>query len=182
MPTVMTHAMLGVAAAAVFPYGKSREKIFAFSILASVLPDADVIGFAFDVPYGHMFGHRGFFHSLFFALLVTIIIVCAAFREERVFSRTWWALMGYFFLLAASHGILDAFTSGGLGIALLSPFDNTRYVAWVTPFEAAPLHLGGLFTPWGLRVIVSEVLWLWMPVLALVWWCSRLKRRARPAP
>ncbi|MBK8609138.1 MAG: hypothetical protein IPL84_04125 [Chitinophagaceae bacterium] len=33
---------------------------------------------------------------------------------------------GLFLLAAASHAILDAMTTGGLGVAF-SPFDNTRY-------------------------------------------------------
>jgi inner membrane protein len=181
MPTIMTHGMLGIAAASVVPYRKSREKVFAFSVLCSILPDADVVGFVFDVPYGHVFGHRGFFHSLCFAVAVTTVVVCVAFREERAGSKAWWGLMGYFFVLSASHGILDAFTAGGFGIALLSPFDNTRYRAWVTPFEAAPLDLAGFLTPWGLRVLKSEILWLWLPALALVWCCRRVRGRARPS-
>ena len=33
----------------------------------------------------------------------------------------------YLFLSTASHGVLDALTDGGLGVAFFSPFDQTRY-------------------------------------------------------
>jgi inner membrane protein len=35
----------------------------------------------------------------------------------------------------ASHGILDAFTNGGLGVAFFAPFDKTRYFFPVTPMK-----------------------------------------------
>jgi hypothetical protein len=31
------------------------------------------------------------------------------------------------FLATAGHGLLDAMTNGGLGLAFFSPFDNHRY-------------------------------------------------------
>jgi inner membrane protein len=170
MPTVFSHAILGVAAASVFPDQRYPERLYGLSILCSVLPDADVAGFALDVPYEHMFGHRGFFHSLIFALAVAIAVVAVAFHEKKPFSRSWWLVLLYFFLLTASHGVLDTLTHGGLGIALLSPFDVTRYSAPVTLFEAAPLDLQGMFTPWGLRVLKSEFLWIWIPCFAVMAW------------
>ncbi|HVR39947.1 MAG TPA: metal-dependent hydrolase, partial [Thermoanaerobaculia bacterium] len=43
-------------------------------VIASILPDADVAGFAFGIPYGSMFGHRGFTHSILFALLASLLL------------------------------------------------------------------------------------------------------------
>jgi inner membrane protein len=96
------------------------------------------------------------------AALVTTLF----FWGWRVFSRRWWLLFGYFFMLAASHGMLDALTSGGLGIALFSPFDNTRYFFPVTPIEVSPLGVRAFFSEWGLRVMVSEIFWVWLPAVA----------------
>jgi inner membrane protein len=175
MPTVFSHAIIGVAAAAVLPDQRHPERLYGLSILCSVIPDADVVAFVFDVPYAHAFGHRGFFHSLFVALVLAILVVFIFFREEKVFSRPWWLWSIYFFLLTASHGILDTFTSGGLGIALLAPFDNTRYLSPVTFFEAAPLDFKALFTPWGLRVLKTEFLGLWIPALFFIFW-ARYRR------
>jgi len=74
----------------------------------------------------------------------------------------------FFFLLSASHGIFDAFTNGGLGIALLSPFDNTRYFFPWTPIIVSPLGIKGLLSNWGLIVIKSELLWIWLPSFLIV--------------
>jgi len=76
--------------------------------------------------YHHFFGHRGFFHSPFFGLLLSLFIISLFFRDFDIFSVRWFFSFIFLFILAASHGIFDAFTNGGLGIALLSPFDNTR--------------------------------------------------------
>ena len=74
----------------------------------------------------------------------------------------------FFFLLSASHGILDAFTNGGLGIALLSPFESTRYFFPWTPIMVSPIGIKGFLSRWGLLVIKSEPLYIWLPSLLLV--------------
>ena len=45
-----------------------------------MLPDIDVISFAFGIRYEDMFGHRGFTHSFFFAALAGAV---AAFATHR---------------------------------------------------------------------------------------------------
>jgi len=133
------------------------------AIVCSIIPDADVIGLYLGVPYEHFFGHRGFFHSPFFGLLLSILIVGVCFKNEAMFSKRWFFYFSFFFLLAASHGVLDAFTDGGLGIALLAPFDNTRYFFPWTPIIVSPLGLRGLLSHWGMLVMKSELLWIWLP-------------------
>src|SRR5687768_9587087 len=49
----------------------------------SLLPDADVIGFALGIPYPHPWGHRGATHSLAFAIGVATLIGCAALWRKR---------------------------------------------------------------------------------------------------
>ena len=83
----------------------------------------------------------------------------------RIFSTRWFFYLLLFFLISASHGILDAFTSGGLGIALLSPFDHTRYFFPWTPIEVSPIGIRAFFSNWGLAVMKSEFVWVWLPSL-----------------
>jgi inner membrane protein len=71
------------------------------------------------------------------------------------------------FLSLVSHGVLDAATSGGLGIAFLSPFSNLRYFWPWHSIVVSPFGLSQFFGPWGLRVIRSEFLWVWVPCLAI---------------
>ena len=164
MPTIFTHAFTGIAAGKLFSSKKLPVKFWILSIILPVLPDLDVLAFKFGVPYGHILGHRGFFHSISFALILALVVTAIFFHKEKVFSKKWLVLAGYFFALTASHGILDAFTSGGKGVALLAPFDNSRYFAPWTPIRVSPLSPSAFFSIWGLRVIISEVVWVWLPV------------------
>ncbi len=169
MPTVITHAVVAVSSGYVFKSGNIPLRFWILSILCSVLPDADVIGYQyFYIPYNDFFGHRGFFHSPFFAALVSILMVCLFFRNERPFSIQWWKFFLYFFILAASHGLLDALTNGGRGIALLSPFTNNRYFFPWTPIEVSPLGITGFLSMRGLTVLKSEMLWIWVPTIFIV--------------
>lgn len=56
-------------------------------------------------------------------------------------------------------------TNGGLGIALLSPFDNYRYFFPWTPIVVSPIGLRGFFSHWGLEVMISEIIYVWAPLL-----------------
>ena len=168
MHTIISHTVVAVAAGKAFAPKDVPTHFWLLSIICSIIPDADVVGFYFGVPYGHFFGHRGFFHSPFFGLLLSIFIVGVFFNNEAIFSKQWLFYFIFFFLLSASHGILDAFTNGGLGIALLSPFDNTRYFFPWTPIIVSPLGVKGLLSNWGLMVIISEILWIWLPSFVIV--------------
>lgn len=168
MPTAITHSVIGVAASFGIRTRKKSAKLFILSIACSILPDADIIGYYWlYIPSYHFFGHRGFFHSPFFAALSSVFIVCLFFRTDAIFSKKWWELVFYFFILTASHGLLDAFTNGGNGIALLSPVTNDRYFFPWTPIEVSPLGIRALFSRRGLDVLTSELLWVWAPVLLL---------------
>jgi inner membrane protein len=69
MPTILTHP----AAALVRPwFGALPRRVVIAGAIATILPDADVAAFAVGIPYGATFGHRGFTHSILFALLVAI--------------------------------------------------------------------------------------------------------------
>jgi len=163
VPSAISHAAVAVAAGIAFAPRDVPSHFWPLSILCSVIPDADVIGFSLGIPYEHFLGHRGFFHSPFFGLLLSIFLVSVFFRDIEIFSRPWFFYFFFFFLLSASHGVLDAFTNGGLGIALLSPFDNARYFFPWTPIMVSPIGIRGFFSTWGLLVIKSELLWIWLP-------------------
>jgi inner membrane protein len=91
------------------------------------------------------------------------------------------SLVAYFFLITASHGVLDALTDGGLGVAFFAPFTARRYFFPWRPIEVSPIGLG-LFSERGAEVFASEFVWVWLPSLALVSavWCVRklIKLRA----
>ena len=164
MPTILTHA---VAAAAIGTAVLPRDcgaRTWALGIACAVLPDLDVVGFAFGIPYASMVGHRGLSHSIAFATLMSVAAAWALRREtsgrDRV--RTWLFL----FLAAVSHGVLDAFTNGGLGIAFFAPISPERYFFPVRPIQVSPIG-AAFFSRRALEVLSSEFVWVWIPAAAI---------------
>lgn len=162
MPSVISHTVVAVAAGVAFAPQEAPGRFWPLAIACSIMPDADSLAFFFGIPYHHVLGHRGFFHSPFFGFLLSILLVAIFFRDR------WFIYFVFFFLVYASHGILDAFTSGGLGIALLSPFDHTRYFFPWTPIMVSPIGIKAFFSQWGLRVMKSELLWIGLPSFLIV--------------
>jgi inner membrane protein len=168
MPTIFTHAIaasaLGVTTR---PHRPVAAKWWIAAAICSMVPDADVIAFSFGIPYGHLFGHRGFSHSIVFATLLAAVVWLVLRNEDdaQVSGFRIWLLL---FLATASHGVLDAMTSGGLGVAFFSPFSNHRYFFDWRPIRVAPIGVGRFFSERGLEVLTSEVIYVWVPSLALI--------------
>jgi len=76
-------------------------------------------------------------------------------------------LWTYLFLATASHGLLDAMTDGGLGVAFFSPFNNDRYFLPWRPIRVSPIGISRFFSDRGLEVLASELLWIWLPSVLL---------------
>ncbi len=167
MASLPTHAFTAAVLCRCFFPVRVPSGLIWLAVLLAVLPDADVIAFALGIPYQDPFGHRGFTHSLAFAVLAAGLTARAGFRsplgsEQRV------RIVACLFLACASHGLLDALTDGGLGVAFFWPLDNTRYFFPVTPLRVSPIGLRAFFSPWGAAVLLSEFLWVWIPGLAVL--------------
>lgn len=145
--------------------------------MCSIFPDADVVAFRFGISYGEMLGHRGLTHSLLFAALLSIAASSAFSGERWRSSRLRIAL--FLLVVTASHGVLDAFTNGGLGIAFLAPFSDERLFFPVRPIEVSPIGTA-FFSLRGWRVLESEMLWVWVPALVLAAAGAALRLRMRP--
>ena len=158
-----THPIITLALAAPFYRREISLRIWLWGAMLTALPDIDFVGFQMGVPYEHMMGHRGFTHSLFFAAIVGI---ASAMLVRRYWTRKFATLWLFFFLCTASHGILDGMTNGGLGVAYFSPFENSRYWMPFRPIPVAPLGPRLIFSAWGLRVVTSELFWIWLPTFA----------------
>ena len=153
MPTILTHA------AVTLPFlGRLPRRVLFAGVLGTIIPDADVVAFVFGIPYEHTFGHRGFTHSIAFAALF------AALATLLVRGRI--AAFAFVFVCTMSHGVLDAFTDGGLGIAFFSPFSNERYFFPWQPIRVSPLG-AGFFSARGLETLKSELVWVWVPCVVV---------------
>jgi inner membrane protein len=166
--TVISHSIAALVLGKVFPSEGKRAIFWVLTAICAALPDIDVIGFHFGIRYRDMLGHRGLTHSLPFAFVVGCLVTLIAFRNVKIFSSGWWKLSTYLFVIIASHGVLDAMTNGGLGVAFFAPFSNERYFFPWRPIEVSPLGIGRFLSEEGLEVIISEVKWIWIPSGLLV--------------
>ena len=173
MPTVITHAVAAGALVAAFPQKAVPRRMAMVGAVCSMAPDLDVVGFAFGVHYEDLLGHRGLSHSLAFAALLAF---AAQFTTRRGDRRWIWF---YLFLATASHGILDALTDGGLGVAFFSPVNLTRYFFPVTPIQVSPIG-PRFFSSVGLAVLRSEIIWVWIPSFALAALARSIRRLTKP--
>jgi inner membrane protein len=163
MPTVFTHPALPLAVGLGLGRASISSRLLLAGVAASILPDLDVVSLRLGVSYSSAFGHRGLTHSFAFALSVALVgAICHRWLHARSSSA-------FLFLLAAtaSHGVLDAFTNGGLGIAFLWPFSSERYFAPFQVIEVSPLSISRLLSARGASVLWSEILWVWVPCLFL---------------
>ncbi len=180
MPTIFAHAVSAVALASHYKRAERPTRFWILATVCAILPDVDVIGFVFGIKYGDLFGHRGFSHSLLFAIIVSLFVVLSAFRLIPRFSRQWFYMILFFFLVTASHGFLDAFTSGGLGVAFFSPFDTTRYFFPWTPVDVSPINPRLFVSLRGLKVLASEFLWIWIPSILFILASLMFRKKSRP--
>jgi inner membrane protein len=178
MASLITHALLGAALGQAAKPARSKTRAFAgIGLLCSMLPDIDVIGFSFGIHYGDLWGHRGMTHSLFFAAIVAAIVTVMISDS----MREGWKAGTLLFLITASHGVLDAMTNGGLGVAFFSPFHSTRYFFPWRPIMVSPIGAGRFFSERGLQVLGSEMVWLWGPILLLSGAIWMWRRNSSPA-
>ena len=166
MASAISHAVAASAISVAFYRTGVPKRTWIAGIVCSVLPDLDVLGFRFGVHYGDFGGHRGFTHSLVFAALlagVTTVSIPQARAQVRPVS-----LFIYLFLATASHGLLDAMTDGGLGVAFFSPFDNRRYFLPWRPIRVSPIGISRFFTARGFAILESEMVWVWLPSILVI--------------
>lgn len=167
MASAFGHALSAIALGTSFQKKYINWKFWLIGIICSILPDADVISFKFGIAYESFWGHRGFTHSFVFAIIIGYVFMHLFYRKgiDKT-SRFFIAL--YFTLCTASHSILDAMTSGGLGVAFFSPFDNTRYFFPWRPIQVSPIGFEKFFGEWGIKVLMSEAIWIGIPCLIYI--------------
>lgn len=174
MATVFSHALIGYSLARCSSIPPNRRYLFFMSFLP-VIPDFDYIGWIFRVPYGSLWGHRGFTHSILFAALLALL--ASTFLHLSKNNRP--KVIFFLFMAALSHGVTDAMTNGGLGIAFFSPFDLSRYFFSWRPIEVSPMG-PRFFSQRGVTVLLSEVLYIWLPMLTAISLKKRIFFRQTP--
>lgn len=118
------------------------KKAMLWGILAQSIPDIDFVAAFWSDTIGNLYAHRGFTHSILFAVIITPIIAGLAnhwHRPHNISFRRWFFFIGSVILM---HIFLDAFNNYGVG--WFEPFSsvrisfNTIYVADLF-FSIAPI-------------------------------------------
>lgn len=165
MPTIFSHAIFAVVLGKA---GLKKSVTFRFWFLTAVcamIPDADVMTLSFGVERGSLFSHRGFTHSIFFALLFGSLVAFIAHKLLKT-GISYAKLFLFFALATFTHPFLDMLTDGGSGVALFAPFSNERFFLPFRPIEVSPIGLG-FFSARGIDVILSEIFWVWLPAISI---------------
>ncbi len=166
MASAFAHALSAFAIGKVFPKVLMSKTVLFLGIISAVMPDADVIGFNYGIPYEHVLGHRGITHSFFFAFFWTLLLLVLFHKRNKLGDKK--ILFAYYFIATASHGILDGLTTGGEGVAYFAPFFNDRmFLPWEL-IKVSPLSIQRFFSDRGVEVILSEMIWVGIPSLVLI--------------
>jgi inner membrane protein len=168
MPTTITHIIAGTAIGYSLYPDKKDFRFWLGLVLLCALPDIDVITFRLGFDYSHPLGHRGFTHSILFALISGIIFAYFLYRENSVTSGQFRHLSIIFFAAACTHSFLDSMTSGGLGVGVLIPFDYNRYFLPWRPIKVSPIRIVDFSGEWGYRVFKSELMIVIVPSIVLI--------------
>ena len=173
MPTILTHPAVPLAIGLGLGSNVIPRRLLLAGVVASIVPDFDVIGIPFGVYFGSEFAHRGFTHSLAFAATLALLGCFAS----RWFRASLPVIFLFLFAAAASHGALDSFTNGGTGIAFLWPFSAERFFAPFRDIEVSPIGVSRFLSARGVAVLTSELVWVWSPAIVLTLVLASLRRR-----
>ena len=120
----ITHIALGACIGDAF-FGKAiGKKAMLWGALAQSVPDVDFVAAFWMNPAENLLAHRGFTHSILFALMVTPLLSLLAERWHRPHNISTGRWMLFFGLQIFLHIFIDAFNSYGVG--WFEPFSHYR--------------------------------------------------------
>ena len=164
----LTQIVLGASVGEVVLGKKLGNRAMLWGAIAGTIPDLDVIGNIFMDEINSLAFHRGITHSISFSLLFGLLLTRICYPKTALLSKTGILYSLYFALCTLSHALLDAMTTGGLGVAFFAPFENSRYFLPWREIQVSPIGASKFFSEWGLRVIKSELIWIGIPSLILL--------------
>lgn len=118
----LTHIIIGSATGQVMLGKKEGNKALLWGAIAANIPDFDSAITSLFSPASAVLVHRGFSHSILFALAVSPILGLIAAKLFK--SANKWEWIGLTLTAILSHIAIDCFNSYGTGI--LEPFSNIR--------------------------------------------------------
>ncbi|WP_343634086.1 metal-dependent hydrolase [Fluviicola sp.] len=161
----LTQIVLGAAVGEAVAGRKMGAKAALWGAIGGTIPDLDVFLRFFYDPLDAALVHRGFSHSLLFAILGGIILTWVSMKlSKKDYGRKTWFLL--WFLSIVTHPMLDIFTN--YGTQFFWPFDwrltfNSVFV--IDPLYTVPfmvLLIGALFMK---RESKRRKIWNWTGII-----------------
>jgi inner membrane protein len=149
----ITHVALGAIVGEAIAGKKVGKRALFFGAIAQSFPDIDFIASFWLSPADNLLAHRGITHSIFFAVLATIIFAVISeryHRPQKVSLREW---MVFYAVEIALHLALDVCNAYGIG--LLEPINNTRF-SFHLLFVADPFFSIWLFIGLGALMMLDS--------------------------
>lgn len=132
----LTHIAIGACIGELFTDRQFGKKAMLWGALAQSIPDIDFVAGFWSSPTEDLIAHRGFTHSILFAVLVTFFMAVTAERFHRphnISLRKWIFFLGTEVFV---HLLLDAFNNYGTG--WFEPFSHER-ISFHTIFVVDPI-------------------------------------------
>lgn len=165
----LTQIVLGAACGEAVMGKKIGNKALLFGAIGGTIPDLDV--FIGNVLYNNkidaMLFHRGFMHSILFAILAAFLVGLLVFKlydkgKKRRGTTTQKDWTWLFFLSIFTHPLLDCFT--GYGTLLFAPFSDYRVafsnISVVDPLYTLPFLICLIVLMFYKRRNPKRTLWL----------------------
>jgi inner membrane protein len=121
----LTHIAIGACVGEAFFEKGFGKKAMIWGALAQSIPDIDFVSSFWLKPAESLLAHRGFTHSILFALLVVPILSLVADKIHKPHNISFKKWILFFLTEVFLHLFLDAFNNYGVG--WFEPFSHIRF-------------------------------------------------------
>jgi len=132
----LSQIVLGAAVGHAVLGREAKNKALLWGAVAGTIPDLDVIPGQFVDTVTRLEMHRGFSHSILFAVTCSPIFGWLVSKIHKKYSISWFKWAQLFFWGIVTHFMLDNFTTWGTQV--FYPFEYR--VAWRTIFVIDPIY------------------------------------------
>jgi inner membrane protein len=121
----LTHIALGACIGEAIAGKKLGKKAMLWGAFAQTIPDFDFIASFWLTMDRNLLAHRGFTHSILFAVLLTPVLALLAYRWHRSRNINYLHWVIFIAIEIFCHLFIDTFNNYGIG--WLEPFSKSRF-------------------------------------------------------
>ncbi len=156
----LTHIVLGACIGEATGGKILGRKAMVAGALAQSIPDIDFLAYFWLNKTQNLLGHRGFTHSILFAIMVVVVMTLATKKIFHKRKFDWRHGLMLFGINVFCHLFIDAFNAYGVG--WLEPFNHHRF-SFNVLFVADPF-----FSIWPFLACIA--MWIWYRNKKVITW------------